>query len=223
MIPFIQKIKEYDMDDMLVRHPLQILFFEELQVKNRVLHWSNYEKVFTEMRIENYLADKLSFQDIVTAGDNDGIHLPHRKELLGKLKKRLRYFKNREEKGFSEEQKLVMRTLLEQDTFYFPLYDGSSVWKYHLVMIFTLIDWTPYVIKFVGGGSYDVALYIETSDAFMESNLEIVLPLKEMETLVTKLATIKKEDTNESGQWVQNSIQHHEEKRGSILKKLQIE
>lgn len=223
MIPFIQKIKEYDMDDLLVRHPLQILFFEELQVKNRVLHWSNYEKVFTEVRIENYLADKLPFQDIVTAGNEEGIHLPHRRELLGKMKKRLRYFKKREEKELSEEQKVVIRTLLEQDVFYFPLYDGSSVWKYQLIMLLTLIDWKPYVIKFVGGGSYDVALYIETSDAFMESNLEIVLPIKEMETLVAKLATIKKEESKETSEWVATSLRHHKEKSESIKKKLSLE
>ena len=223
MIPFIQKIKEYDMDDMLVRHPLQILFFEELQVKNRVLHWSNYEKVFTETRIQHYLEDKLPFQDIVTAGNQEGIHLPHRRELLAKLKKRLRYFKKREEKELSEEQKYVIRTLLERDMFYFPLYDGSSVWKYHLIMLLTLIDWKPYVIKFVGGGSYDAALYLETSDAFMESNLEIVLPLEDMSAFVTALQEIKKEESKETREWVETSMRHHKEKSESIRKKLSFE
>lgn len=109
-----------------------------------------------------------------------------------------------------------MDSLLKSECISIPLYNGNSVDKYYLLTLLSVIEWFPYFFSAGGWGNDDTVLVIGINHDFLSSDIEIMLPIKEMEKLICKLDKMNQLSDPNAKTWIEISKEHYEQKDKEI-------
>ncbi|PFU37082.1 hypothetical protein COK88_31500, partial [Bacillus cereus] len=85
-----------------------------------------------------------------------------------------------------------------------------------------VIEWSPYFYSVGGWGNDDTVLAIAIDHDFLSSDIEIMLPIKEVEKLIYKLDKANQLCDPNAKKWIVQSKQHYEKKDNEIKEKLKL-
>lgn len=219
---FIKVIQGLNLDLSVCRTPIQILFFNECVMERRSFYTVGYGDLFSSEVLELFLKDEMDFNEISDLANyelhEDKESLPHWDEFSPVLKERLEYLKGRRDFAMSKENIIVMNAILNSKCTSLPLWEGS-VDKYYLLTLLSIIEWSPYFMNASGWGRDDTFLSIAIDNVFVSSDIEILLPIEEMEKLIYDLDKENVLSYQNTKEWIEGSKKHYEEKDKEIEQK----
>lgn len=219
---FIKVIKGLNLDLSVCHTPIEILFFNECVMERRSLYTVGYGDLFSSEALELFLKDEMDFDEFFDLANyelhEDKESLPHWDEFSPVLKERLEYLKGRRDFVMGKENYIVMNAILNSKCTSLPLWEGS-VDKYYLLTLLSIIEWSPYFMNASGWGRNDTFLSISIDNVFVSSDLEILLPVEEMEKLIYDLDKENVLSYQDVKEWIEGSKKHYQEKDKEIEQK----
>ncbi|MGE7869337.1 hypothetical protein ACQKNO_24780 [Bacillus paramycoides] len=217
---FVHVVRELNMDLLVSKSPRYLLYSNERIVDGESVSEGILSEVFSEENLELYLNRKISFNEMFKRVGENRERIENENLFISDIEVRLEYLKNRKDLVLNDGQRIVMDALLKSDCTSFSLHNGNSVDKYYLLTLLSVIEWSPYFFSEGGWGNDDTVLAIAIDHDFLSSDIEIMLPIKEVEKLIYKLDTANQLCDPNTKKWIKESKQHYAEKNKEIEQKL---
>lgn len=217
---FVQVVRHLNMHLSTSTSPRYLLYSNEGIIEGTSLSEGVLGKVLSDENLELYLKGKITFDEMFNKVGLIRDEVERDNLIVSDIEDRLAYLKNRENPVLNEGQRTVMDSLLKSECISIPLYNGNSVDKYYLLTLLSVIEWFPYFFSAGGWGNDDTVLVIGINHDFLSSDIEIMLPIKEMEKLICKLDKMNQLSDPNAKTWIEISKEHYEQKDKEIEKKL---
>ncbi|WP_257144141.1 hypothetical protein [Bacillus cereus] len=219
---FVRVIRELNMDLILSDSPSHLLYINEIIIEGEGISEGILGEVLSSENLELYLEGEIDFDDMFTKVGVTRAEIEKENLIVSDLEDRLEYLKNRKELNLNEGQRIVMDALLNSDCISLALFNGKTVDKYYLLTLLSVIEWSPYFYSVGGWGNDDTVLAIAIDHDFLSSDIEIMLPIKEVEKLIYKLDKANQLCDPNAKKWIVQSKQHYEKKDNEIKEKLKL-
>lgn len=217
---FVQVVRELDMNLSVSYSPRYLLYSNESIIEGECFLEDKLSEVLSDENLELYLEGEIGFNEMFKKVSITREEVEKENSLVSDLEDRLEYLKNRKDIKLSDGQRIVMDALLKSNCTSISLYNGNSVDKYYLLTLLSVIEWFPYFFSAGGWGNDDTVLVIGIDHDFLSSDIEIMLPIKEVERLIYKLDSANQLSDQNAKKWIENSKQHYEKKDKEIEQKL---
>ncbi|MCU5019614.1 hypothetical protein OCD65_23305 [Bacillus paranthracis] len=217
---FVQVVRDLNMDLSVSDRPRYLLYSNEIIIEGESVSEGILSKVLSVENLELYLNGDMNFNEMFKRLGINREKIVKEKLFISDVEDRLEYLKNREIPMLNNGQRIVMKALLKSDCISFPLHNGNSVDKYYLLTLLSVIEWSPYFFSEGGWGNDDTVLAIAIDHDFLSSDIEIILPIKEVEELIYKLDKANQLCDPNAKKWIVQSKQHYEKKDNEIEEKL---
>ncbi|MCC2477189.1 hypothetical protein SIM55_23230 [Bacillus cereus group sp. BfR-BA-02675] len=217
---FVQVVRDLNMDLSVSDRPRYLLYSNEIIIEGESVSEGILSKVLSVENLELYLNGDMNFNEMFKRLGINREKIEKEKLFISDVEDRLEYLKNREIPMLNNGQRIVMKALLKSDCISFPLHNGNSVDKYYLLTLLSVIEWSPYFFSEGGWGNDDTVLAIAIDHDFLSSDIEIILPIKEVEELIYKLDKANQLCDPNAKKWIVQSKQHYEKKDNEIEEKL---
>ncbi|MGA4465941.1 hypothetical protein ACPA2L_25375 [Bacillus bombysepticus] len=219
---FVQVVRDLNMDLSVSDRPRYLLYSNEIIIEGESVSEGILSKVLSVENLELYLNGEMNFNEIFKRLGINREKIEKENLFISDVEDRLEYLKNREIPMLNNGQRIVMKALLKSDCISFPLHNGNSVDKYYLLTLLSVIEWSPYFFSEGGWGNDDTVLAIAIDHDFLSSDIEIILPIKEVEELIYKLDKANQLCDPNAKKWIVQSKQHYEKKDNEIEEKLKF-
>ncbi|MBE7122010.1 hypothetical protein [Bacillus cereus] len=219
---FVQVVRELNMDLMVSNRPRYLLYSNERIIEGESISESILSEVLSDGNLESYLNGEINFNEMFKRVGMTRERIEKENFIISDLEERLEYLKNRKEFNFDVGQRIVVDALLNSECTSFALHNGNSVDKYYLLTLLSVIEWSPYFFSEGGWGNDDTVLAIAIDHEFLSSDIEIILPIKEVEMLIYKLDKVNRLSDQNAKKWIESSKRHYEEKDKEIEQKLSV-
>ncbi|OWT48588.1 hypothetical protein CER22_25010 [Bacillus sp. K2I17] len=210
------------MDLSVSDRPRYLLYSNEIIIEGESVSEGILSKVLSVENLELYLNGEMNFNEMFKRLGINREKIEKENLFISDVEDRLEYLKNREIPMLNNGQRIVMKALLKSDCISFPLHNGNSVDKYYLLTLLSVIEWSPYFFSEGGWGNDDTVLAIAIDHDFLSSDIEITLPIKEVEELIYKLDKANQLCDPNAKKWIVQSKQHYEKKDNEIEEKLKF-
>ncbi|WP_260851840.1 hypothetical protein [Bacillus cereus] len=218
---FVRVIRELNMDLLLSDSPSHLLYINEI-IEGEGISEGILGEVLSAENLELYLEEKIDFDEMFTKVGVTRDEIEKENLIVSDLEDRLEYLKNRKELNLNEGQRIVMDALLNSGCISLALFNGKTFDKYYLLTLLSVIEWSPYFYSVGGWGNNDTVLAIAIDHDFLSSDIEIMLPIKEVEKLIYKLDKANQLCDPNAKKWIVQSKQHYEKKDNEIKEKLKL-
>ncbi|OKA29178.1 hypothetical protein BJR06_29725, partial [Bacillus cereus] len=202
--------------------PRYLLYSNEIIIEGESVSEGILSKVLSVENLELYLNGEMNFNEMFKRLGINREKIKKENLFISDVEDRLEYLKNREMPMLNNGQRIVMKALLKSDCINFSLHNGNSVDKYYLLTLLSVIEWSPYFFSEGGWGNDDTVLAIAIDHDFLSSDIEIILPIKEVEELIYKLDKANQLCDPNAKKWIVQSKQHYEKKDNEIEEKLKF-
>ncbi|WP_406904366.1 hypothetical protein [Bacillus cereus] len=219
---FVRVIRELNMDLLLSDSPSHLLYINEIIIEGKGISEGILGEVLSAENLELYLEGKIDFDEMFTKVGVTRAEIEKENLIVSDLEDRLEYLKNRKELNLNEGQRIVMDALLNSGCISLALFNGKTIDKYYLLTLLSVIEWSPYFFSEGGWGNDDTVLAIAIDHDFLSSDIEIILPIKEVEVLIYKLDKANQLCDPNAKKWIVQSKQHYEKKDNEIEEKLKF-
>ncbi|WP_256943735.1 hypothetical protein [Bacillus sp. K2I17] len=219
---FVQVVRDLNMDLSVSDRPRYLLYSNEIIIEGESVSEGILSKVLSVENLELYLNGEMNFNEMFKRLGINREKIEKENLFISDVEDRLEYLKNREIPMLNNGQRIVMKALLKSDCISFPLHNGNSVDKYYLLTLLSVIEWSPYFFSEGGWGNDDTVLAIAIDHDFLSSDIEITLPIKEVEELIYKLDKANQLCDPNAKKWIVQSKQHYEKKDNEIEEKLKF-
>ncbi|HDR6259356.1 TPA: hypothetical protein QCU36_005116 [Bacillus cereus] len=210
------------MDLLLSDSPSHLLYINEIIIEGEGISEGILGEVLSAENLELYLEGKIDFDEMFTKVGVTRAEIEKENLIVSDLEDRLEYLKNRKELNLNEGQRIVMDALLNSGCISLALFNGKTIDKYYLLTLLSVIEWSPYFYSVGGWGINDTVLAIAINHDFLSSDIEIMLPIKEVEKLIYKLDKANQLCDPNAKKWIVQSKQHYEKKDNEIKEKLKL-
>ncbi|SMD71235.1 hypothetical protein BACERE00176_00197 [Bacillus paranthracis] len=210
------------MDLSVSDRPRYLLYSNEIIIEGESVSEGILSKVLSVENLELYLNGEMNFNEMFKRLGINREKIKKENLFISDVEDRLEYLKNREIPMLNNGQRIVMKALLKSDCINFSLHNGNSVDKYYLLTLLSVIEWSPYFFSEGGWGNDDTVLAIAIDHDFLSSDIEIILPIKEVEELIYKLDKANQLCDPNAKKWIVQSKQHYEKKDNEIEEKLKF-
>ncbi|EJP83522.1 hypothetical protein BJR07_29105 [Bacillus cereus] len=210
------------MDLSVSDRPRYLLYSNEIIIEGESVSEGILSKVLSVENLELYLNGEMNFNEMFKRLGINREKIKKENLFISDVEDRLEYLKNREMPMLNNGQRIVMKALLKSDCINFSLHNGNSVDKYYLLTLLSVIEWSPYFFSEGGWGNDDTVLAIAIDHDFLSSDIEIILPIKEVEELIYKLDKANQLCDPNAKKWIVQSKQHYEKKDNEIEEKLKF-
>ncbi|GAB6632061.1 MULTISPECIES: hypothetical protein [Bacillus cereus group] len=219
---FVQVVRDLNMDLSVSDRPRYLLYSNEIIIEGESVSEGILSKVLSVENLELYLNGEMNFNEMFKRLGINREKIKKENLFISDVEDRLEYLKNREMPMLNNGQRIVMKALLKSDCINFSLHNGNSVDKYYLLTLLSVIEWSPYFFSEGGWGNDDTVLAIAIDHDFLSSDIEIILPIKEVEELIYKLDKANQLCDPNAKKWIVQSKQHYEKKDNEIEEKLKF-
>ncbi|WP_258959652.1 hypothetical protein [Bacillus paranthracis] len=219
---FVQVVRDLNMDLSVSDRPRYLLYSNEIIIEGESVSEGILSKVLSVENLELYLNGEMNFNEMFKRLGINREKIKKENLFISDVEDRLEYLKNREIPMLNNGQRIVMKALLKSDCINFSLHNGNSVDKYYLLTLLSVIEWSPYFFSEGGWGNDDTVLAIAIDHDFLSSDIEIILPIKEVEELIYKLDKANQLCDPNAKKWIVQSKQHYEKKDNEIEEKLKF-
>ncbi|MCU5651617.1 hypothetical protein OCB00_26120 [Bacillus cereus] len=217
---FVKVVRDLNMDLSVSDRPRYLLYSNEIIIEGESVSEGILSKVLSVENLELYLNGEMNFNEMFKRLGINREKIKKENLFISDVEDRLEYLKNREMPMLNNGQRIVMKALLKSDCINFSLHNGNSVDKYYLLTLLSVIEWSPYFFSEGGWGNDDTVLAIAIDHDFLSSDIEIILPIKEVEELIYKLDKGNQLCDPNAKKWIVQSKQHYEKKDNEIEEKL---
>ncbi|TKI79815.1 hypothetical protein [Bacillus mycoides] len=219
---FVQVVRELNMDLMVSNRPRYLLYSNERIIEGESISEGILSEVLSDGNLESYLNGEINFNEMFKRVGMTRERIEKENFVISDLEDRLEYLKYRKGFNFDVGQRIVVDVLLKSECTSFALHNGNSVDKYYLLTLLSVIEWSPYFFSEGGWGNDDTVLAIAIDHEFLSSDIEIILPIKEVEMLIYKLDKVNRLSDQNAKKWIESSKQHYKEKDKEIEQKLKV-
>ncbi|MEM5678880.1 hypothetical protein AAHB46_00795 [Bacillus paranthracis] len=209
---FVQVVRDLNMDLSVSDRPRYLLYSNEIIIEGESVSEGILSKVLSVENLELYLNGEMNFNEMFKRLGINREKIKKENLFISDVEDRLEYLKNREMPMLNNGQRIVMKALLKSDCINFSLHNGNSVDKYYLLTLLSVIEWSPYFFSEGGWGNDDTVLAIAIDHDFLSSDIEIILPIKEVEELIYKLDKANQLCDPNAKKWIVQSKQHYEKR-----------